>query len=686
MTNGSSILPWILLCILILGGMNGTGVVGASPAASAPENATSDYAEPGWMPPPRPSGAGISQLEYITMWGGAAGKPWVIEFDLKNESQAYWYARTVTEPYTYWGYTDTAKKWNSRALGSWSATGVNKSKFPTTASLAEGDYVKDAHLTTPVVSQRVIVHKEQSATHYVSQSGSVKSVMDYRVETPRDTTTNVSGFFGLERRTSWEVKDHRITDCRFDVAGGPAGPSRVRTCSQEALSGTFSGLTPGESYVLQPSAIVKVTVEETTEEHVCTERRRIPTTTTTTTTSTPTTTHNPNIPTSDSDTRTGFVQQLLSRIFTPDTPAPDLREEGGTRYGECIESEWRETTTKEYSETVTISDSIPVHVMDQDATFYYRQNSETGEANVEAVLPAFYTRIDLFQDVTLRGPWKRFTARDPAWDELKHTTRNTSSDESEPFTPVQTHAYPYSSGLTATTENDGYVFNTRGDTVITQEDKLGPATLPNHVDLHAPDSATVPRRIQIHLPGSTATPLDTRTEFTERQPQIQQAWTTIRADWENTGALVQSNLTAQTPSRDDNITIRFHLEELESGDPIHTAQLPDTAIEVITQEGARTINTNASGDAIITLTPEEAGNAVNGKLVSQTSLHSTGPLYTTDSARVSTTPTTWYLERTSSDLVKYLIHLALVFGFGILIPLWITAHGVGVDLLRGLKQ
>lgn len=651
-----------------------------------PDNTTDEYATPGWSPPPRPMGAGVSQLEYLTMWAGAAGKPWAVDFNPKNESQVYYYARTVNEPYTYWNYTDTARNWNQQALRTWDGGDVNTSKYPTSASLAEGEYIKDAYLTAPIVSQRIIVHKEQATTQYITKDGRVGGVMDYRVETPEDETTQVGGFFVLERRTTWSVKEDTITNCNFEIAGAATRASPA-SCSQDAISATFSNLNPGDEYVLSLSATVEATVEKQTQEHVCTERRKLPPTTTTTTTTTTTesttttpTTTDGNRPPRDPSGDSGFIQTLLSVVFTPEANPPDPEEGGDQRYGECIESEWQTTHTQEYTERVPISDVIPVTVMDQEATFHYRQNEHTGEVYLEAELPAFYTRVDLFDNVTLRGPWKRFTARDPNWDEVRTSTGNTTTSVYEPFTPVQTHAYPFQSNFGVTTEGDAYVFETRGKLDVVDADTLGPATLPNHVDLTPPESVTVPRRLQVRLPGTTEPILNTKREFREGRPRIQQAWTTIDADWKETGALIQTNLTAHATTEEGAITIFLHLTEEHTGDPINTGSLPNTAIEVSLLNATRTVNTIATGNATLTVPLDEAGYAVRASVVTDAPFHTDGPLYATDSAQVSTGEIGLYLQRFGKSVIEYLLDLALVVTFFLIVPLWLFGKTMGWNI------
>lgn len=663
------------------------GVGTATPTPTEPPNNTTDgYAPTGWSPPPRPVGAGVSQLEYLTMWAGAAGKPWAVEFNPENESQAYYYARTVNEPYTYWNYTDTARNWNQQALRTWDGGDVNTSKYPTSASLAEGEYIKDAHLTAPIVSQRIIVHKEQATTQYITTNGRVGGVMDYRVETPEDETTQVWGFFVLERRTTWTVKQDTITNCNFEIAGATTSASPA-SCSQDAISATFNNLKPGDEYVLSLSATVEATVEKRTQEHVCTERRKLPptttpttTTTTTASTTTTTTTTDGNRPPRDPSGGNGFIQTLLSVVFTPEANPPNPGEGGDERYGECIESEWQTTHTQEYTERVPISDVIPVTVMDQEATFHYRQNEHTGEAYLEAELPAFYTRVDLFDNVTLRGPWKRFTARDPSWDEVRTSTSNTTTSVYEPFTPVQTHAYPFQSNFGVTTEGDAYVFETRGKLNVVDADSLGPATLPNHITLTPPETVTVPRRLQVRLPGTTEPILNTKQEFQEGRPRIQQAWTTIDADWKETGALIQTNLTAHATIDEGTITISLHLTEEHAGDPIDTGSLPNTAIELSLLNATRTVNTNAAGNTTLTVPLNDAGYAVRASVVTNAPFHTDGPLYTTDSTQISKGEIGLYLQRFGKSVFEYLLDLALVVTFLLLIPLWLFGKSIGWNI------
>jgi hypothetical protein len=103
------------------------------------------------------------------------------------------------------------EQWNRGEHGEFPQTNRGVSAAPTHANLEQGRYIRDAHVTFVSVQPSTVVHTSKSErTLYVSPSGEVLGVIDFRVRTP-------GGSRSANRTVSHSVTETRINETQLLV-------------------------------------------------------------------------------------------------------------------------------------------------------------------------------------------------------------------------------------------------------------------------------------------------------------------------------------------------------------------------------------------------------------------------------------------------------------------------------------
>ncbi len=249
-------------------------------------------------------------------------------------------------------------------------------------------------------------------------------------------------------------------------------------------------------------------------------------------------------------------------------------------------TEWED----EYSyptETLRVSDSITVEESDLAVSGFVARypNGDLG-------LVVYKSEPWLGHSVPdgdVRGVWRFYSARDSDWDTLIRSTEDGATQTHSPLHPLQVNAFPMETGPSA---RDRHVelLDAYGET--TQ-----PPSLPEHINL---DVATDPYTASYGIATRTAT---------DEAFSGLQAWGLVRgvtveadvSDFAQIG-IRRSNLTLSTVNSTENATtVRVHLEDAATGDPINTGGRDGYVV----LDGQR-LNTTGNGTAMVTITRSNA--------------------------------------------------------------------------------
>lgn len=252
------------------------------------------------------------------------------------------------------------------------------------------------------------------------------------------------------------------------------------------------------------------------------------------------------------------------------------------------------------SETLTVSDSIPVDVYDPSANLYYAEypNGDAGLAVFQA-RPWQGVTVTAGADSRVRGVWRFYTARNTNWDTLVHATRTDRETVASDAIPVFVHAYPSRIGPRAEpvrngptiTETWGTVqgspHSTLGENIVVEVVNRSYTTTDGiavRVDDIDPASITVAGIVR----GQNASLIEPEHGF-ERDVHP----STLTAE------VVQQNQT--------QATIRIELRSATSGEPIVLDERDRaTPIDAPRRNGTvivagRAVETNESGVALVTV-------------------------------------------------------------------------------------
>ena len=129
-------------------------------------------------------------------------------------------------------------QWNRGEHGEFPQTSSETSTAPSHATLEQGRFIRDAHVTLLSVQPSTVVHTSATErTHYVAPSGTVLGIVDYRVRTP-------SGSHSANRTVSHSITRTRVNQTRLLVDGDVvAGQTHTRT-PRLAYSGVVANTEP----------------------------------------------------------------------------------------------------------------------------------------------------------------------------------------------------------------------------------------------------------------------------------------------------------------------------------------------------------------------------------------------------------------------------------------------------------
>lgn len=256
------------------------------------------------------------------------------------------------------------------------------------------------------------------------------------------------------------------------------------------------------------------------------------------------------------------------------------------------------STRVTHSETRTVSDSITVepYRLEVDAVTTTYPDQSTG-------LAVFQSQP--WQGIEfggggerVRGVWRFYTARDPAWDSLVHATDSSRAVRASPAIPVAVHAYPSRVGPRSQPLRNGpRISDTWGVTKRSPAAALGDTI---HVDV-IENTYTATYGIAVR---TTADPTPSTVLGLVRGVN-----TTLSPGNSDVRDLRESTLTVTILNQTrESATLRITLTDAETGDPIALTRNPrrspldGTARTGVITIANKQLRTNATGVAITTIT------------------------------------------------------------------------------------
>lgn len=253
------------------------------------------------------------------------------------------------------------------------------------------------------------------------------------------------------------------------------------------------------------------------------------------------------------------------------------------------------TRRSTYTETRTVSDSIDVDVYDP-ITIVYRATYPDGDDGIAIVQSRPWQGLSIDSETGVRGIWRFYTARDPAWAGWTKTTADETTPLGESPAPVWVHAFPSRSGPRVQPVDAGpALLDVWGERRSSPVETLGehvevdvveePYTTTDGLALRADDIDRDEVTVSGIVRGADATGWEPRQERRIRESRL-------------TAAVVDQNLT--------HATVRLELRDDETGAPIVLDDTRRDPIGETARSGSITIadqhvDTNPSGVATVTL-------------------------------------------------------------------------------------
>jgi hypothetical protein len=423
---------------------------------------------------------------------------------------------------------EAVEQWNRGDHGDFPATAPGTSLAPSEARLRDSGAIRDAYVEIFAIqpSTRALVSPSRQPL-YAAPRGQVLATTDYRVQLPPDDTTG-------NRTVRWRLVTHDLVETRLLVDG-------------DLEHSTGGAHTPSLTYDLDASRSTSgnttrtLTVE--TEIEVTLERR--------------------------------------VRTLTRTCPLSNA-----TGNATCT-SRWT-TSTSERTETLTVRDEIAVVPYDLSISGY-RARFPNGDLGLVVYKSQPWLGYSL-GNTTVRGVWRFYAARDPAWDTLVQRTANDTTTGHSPAHPLQVYAYPIATGPTVAPSDQIALEAVYGETV--QSPALSPeVNLDVRTGLYTASYGLATRiETTADVDALTARGLVRGVETTGAEGSFAEL-----VIWESNLTLTVTETTATTT------TVRVTLRDAVTGTPIETASRHGFVL----LEGER-MNTSADGTVTRTV-PRPAG-------------------------------------------------------------------------------
>ncbi|WP_256393035.1 hypothetical protein [Natronoarchaeum rubrum] len=260
---------------------------------------------------------------------------------------------------------------------------------------------------------------------------------------------------------------------------------------------------------------------------------------------------------------------------------------------------------------------------------------------------------------TVTGVWQFYSARDPSWDTLVHSTDGDDERSHSSIHPLQVSAFPSATGPSATPRATSTLLDTYGI-------ERDPPGLPEDVELDVvTDPYTATYGIVARIDAADRTP-ETLTSTglvsgVEGDYQIESFYEVSTN--ESTLTLAIENTT------DEHVTVSISLEDAATGTPINTTDEVDTVVV-----NGQQVDTDETGTATLTL-PRTAGGI--------TARYEPGSWWRTSQAYIGDTDTV-YVEGGTLAVLQTLYRMAIPI-VSILFAVYLLERTTGWRILRSRR-
>ncbi|MDS0260526.1 hypothetical protein NDI56_14060 [Haloarcula sp. S1CR25-12] len=484
--------------------------------------------------PPNETDHGVNESTFWTLWAG------------DNDSRDLSETNTMESLKLLTDGTDVPLDRPPRAVETWNTgehsevpqTGTDAATHPQDTTLSDGAYLQDVGISMVALQPSTRAHlSERVQPLYIAPEGEAHGVIDYRIDVPE---TRSSG----SRTIQWDLRSHEVASVRLRLDGEVLDETRRDTTPTLRYTDLEVGSDSERQLTLE--ATVSTTLRRTviTEEDTCT------------------------------DTQTNGTAQNTTE---------DCRTV-------------RSSSSTLHDDSVTVRDTRQVRIY-AFVVSGFKTEYPDGDLGLVTYKSHPWYGVSL-PNGEVRGVWRFYSARNPAWDTLTTYRSDGSTTAHSPVHPLQVHAYPIATGPTPWPRATTSLLDVYGET------QQAPS-LPAQVELDA---------IEGRYTGSFG--IATRAETTNHNLSQMEIIGLVRGtnrslDPEKFSSvpLSESNLTLEIADRtDERLSVRARLSANDTGEPIETASREGYLVVA-----GETVETNESGIASVTFSRSE--DAVSARYV-----------------------------------------------------------------------
>jgi hypothetical protein len=219
---------------------------------------------PAWTPPPVPSDADISVVEYTQMWAGMKTLPGDAGDALASANGSYSqnaaaYAIAAQEDPVTATPPDQPDEWNTAIDDKFDGSGLQTSSYPPGTNTRNGTYVKDAYIRIAEPTPSTRLHTGNGQVHLVKSDGKILLANDFRIETPVDDSPS-----GV--RKSFELAEVTQSDVLITADG--TNITEETTDASGAVTVRYAGIATDQTDLTVKKEF-SATYEVTTERYLC---------------------------------------------------------------------------------------------------------------------------------------------------------------------------------------------------------------------------------------------------------------------------------------------------------------------------------------------------------------------------------------------------------------------------------
>ena len=410
---------------------------------------------------------------------------------------------------------DLVERWNTNDSGSYSLAGSDQTSLvPQGVSTKDGSYIKDAFVTEYTISPMTIVHVDGSTEQrMISRRGTATLLTDYWIDVPDPSGRTWGG-----GRHTWKLVDHEVNYTR--ISDG--------TCGIHDSSCEIAGGSGGNIDDIDFSGINQLTNE--------------------------------------------FVYEAEIEV--------ELERKTRRRYrhshcGNCSSHSHTRTTYRTYTETLEVSERVPVEynaLTSAQASFAEYPDGDY-VLYVTAQNQLWQGAKTRTTELGITSGLSYYTQRDTDWDVLEQYSESGSVSTGSELHPVEVHAYPSARGPERFAINEDV-----GEIVGFTESSITPVSINPHVDVRLDNSGDVSlgRDVVYKFNPWENMPSHQMLQFYNNNGELINVYGVVAGNMQtlsgyNAIQVNESNLTAEVvgpPDSNGAVPVKYTLVDGSTGDPI----------------------------------------------------------------------------------------------------------------------